>query len=639
MVIDNANEAMKPSEYRKKRRSAQKTGNGKIIGNIACPKCRSTGGDSSGNHLILFDTGGGHCNRCPKTYSAQEITSIKDGNNVGNNTPRRGYSGDFKSNYIPRKKGLELEDMVHLGYVGDTKRGIFASTDQHFGIRTEINTGNRKPIARYYPYYSGDDLYGYKNRKLPKEWGIDVGSIKATDLFGWHLCIGMRKTLVITEGEEDAAIGYQMWKSMNMRSNNRRVKRSVPHIVSLPNGAKGAKKALMRHLSDLHKYERIIWMGDNVKIDEEGAKALDQAVEVLGVKKLYVPEYPENIKDLCDLYDPQDIDGSVDAFSDMWWTQDNYRPVDIKDGSSYTWDNVFQEPVIGYELPFKSISDKIGGLRLREHTVMMAGSGCGKTTFCRKIGHYMGVQHGWKIGSIFLEEQDTKTVQGYLSCHLDVALNILRKNPERVNEEDRITAMAMIEKHHMFLKHSGSIDPDVLMNKLRYMYNMGCKLIIFDHLTMAVNGEEDQRTALDNLMEDIYSFCENHDVHVLSVIHLSRDNKSLFSRGAEITENNLRGSAGVLQQCWNAIAIEGDIQHPEFANHRFIRILKCREIGDLGICSGGYIYDPKTGGFSYDESLYKEMIFEGQSANNEPKFGSSGKSKKGGTGDYNNKAS
>ena len=36
----------------------------RIIGDEPCPKCREKGRDKSGNHLIVFEDGGKHCNRC-----------------------------------------------------------------------------------------------------------------------------------------------------------------------------------------------------------------------------------------------------------------------------------------------------------------------------------------------------------------------------------------------------------------------------------------------------------------------------------------------------------------------------------------------------------------------------------------------
>ena len=60
----------------------------KIIGDEPCPQCRENGGDSTGNHLILFSNGNKYCNRCNykeivKTSKKEEIApsspmSIKD---------------------------------------------------------------------------------------------------------------------------------------------------------------------------------------------------------------------------------------------------------------------------------------------------------------------------------------------------------------------------------------------------------------------------------------------------------------------------------------------------------------------------------------------------------------------------------
>ena len=38
-----------------------------IIGDEACPNCRSQGHDRTGNHLIIFSDGGKHCNKCGHT--------------------------------------------------------------------------------------------------------------------------------------------------------------------------------------------------------------------------------------------------------------------------------------------------------------------------------------------------------------------------------------------------------------------------------------------------------------------------------------------------------------------------------------------------------------------------------------------
>ena len=525
--------------------------------------------------------------------------------------------------------------MVHLGYLGEKHRGITAATDRHFGIRTETDTTNGKPLARYYPYHVEGELYGYKKRILPKDWGKDVGTIKGTDMFGWNLLNGSKHLLIITEGEEDAAAAYQLQLAVYKRSTNRRVKKSIPQVISLPNGAKGAHKALMHHYEELIKFRKILWLGDNPRTDVEGKAALEVAISILGADKVFVPEWMDFKKDPCDLLKIGG-DEAIDAYDDMQYNAKPYMPSDIKKGSEYTWDDIFAEPIVGYDTPFKSIDDRIKGFRLREHTLLLSASGVGKSTIARLFGHHMAKKHGWKIGSIFLEEQDKKTASGYIAAELDIALNLLRENPNQFSEEDRERAMKYIAEKHVFLTHNGSIRKEDLMSKIRYLHALGAKLIITDHLSMATNGSDDERKELDELLEEMYKFTETHDVHLLSVIHLNRSGgNNLFARGSEISESNIRGSSGVLQQVWTAIAIEADIQHEEYSNARFFRILKCREVGEaVGLARGGYLYDGKTGKLNYDESLHKDMVCpikakEDQYKSSKPSMGG---------GSYDNKA-
>jgi len=603
ILNDTTDTEVTPSRHnRRKRRGGSKSST--PVANLPCPHCRAKGGDSTGNHLMVFKDGKGYCSRCPKHFTVEEVQAAKDAKNTKRQS--RFERSTFQKSY---KKELTIEDIQYFGFLGDAHRSISAETDRYFGIKTEVNQSTGQSITRYYPYYVEDDLYGYKVRGLPKNWKTDVGTIKGTDLFGWNLLKGAKKTLIITEGEEDCAAGWQLNKAMNMRSDNRRIKRSVPHIVSLPNGTKGAQKILLHHIEDLMKYDKILWMGDNYKIDPEGALALEVAVQVIGVDKLYVAEYPDRKKDLCDLMKLSTTE-AVDAFAEMYFNAKKYSPADIVDGADLEVSDLEKEVVVGYEIPFHSIQEKLQGLRLYEHTLLFSGSGMGKSTLCRALGHWMAYEHRWQVGNIYLEERYDKTAQGYMAYDNSVSLGAYRKDFSIISEEDKLNTMENIITKMMFLNHNGCISPDVLMNKIRYLFNKGCKLIILDHISMAVTGSDDERREIDTLMENIYRFCETNPIHVISVVHLSRDSKRDFARGAEITANNLRGSAGLLQMAWNAIGLEGDNQHEDHADTRFPRMLKCRETGEVGLCDGGYRYSKVTGRFKFDEDISKDDIIE-----------------------------
>lgn len=625
MVISNSNELVSPSQFRRlKRNSSNNTKREKIVKNIPCPECRAKGNDSTGNHLMVFESGSGYCAKCPKSFTKEMIESSEDDKKVYKRKHRYSYQNSYT-------KELQLSDMDYLGFIGDTSRGISSETDRYFGIRTEIDENTRKPVTRYYPYYIEKDLSGYKPRNLPKNWGKDIGSIKGSDLFGWHKLKGSKHTLIIVEGEEDCAAGYQLWKSMNLRSSNRRVRRSSPHIVSLPNGAKGLTKIYLKHIEELLKYEKIIWMGDNYKTDSEGLLALEETVRVLGVNRVYVAEYPEYKKDLCDI-NKVGAESAIDLFSEMYFNAKPYSPNDVIEGCDLERSDVEKEPVVGYKIRFEGINEMMGGLRLYEHTLFFSGSGMGKSTLCRDFGYNMCVDHGFMVGNIYLEERVDKTAQGYIAYDNDISLQSYRQDFSRISDEQYALTKKRVLDKMLFLNHNGSIDPDVLMDKIRYLHSKGCSLIILDHLSMAVTGADDERKDIDNLMEQLYRFCDTHPIHVISVVHLSRDAKRDFTRGAEITVNNLRGSSGLIQMCWNAIGLEGDNQHEDsiLADTRYPRFLKCRETGEVGLSKGSLEYSKGTGKFTENTKGNREDIIQNNNQGDSiPRFG----------GSYDNKAS
>lgn len=608
MILNNAHEfeeAISPSQASKKRTSRRASRKREeIVGNTACPACREKGGDSTGNHMMIFESGKGYCNRCPKHFTKEEVEAAKKPQ--ASRRARKSYGGS--SGYNNYNRGLTLDDMPHLGFSGDKLRGISAETDRRFGIRTEFDTSSGRALARYYPYYLEDELYGYKMRKLPKDWGAAVGTLNGTDLFGWHLLSGKYQVLFIVEGEEDCASLYQLHKAMNFRSTNRRIKRSEVDVVSLPSGAKGAHKSILHHIEGISRYQKVFWAGDNYKIDTEGKACLEAAVQIIGVDKLYIMEYPDRKKDMSDILKIGGED-AVDIYSEMYFGAKKYSPSDIIDGKDLELADIEKDIVVGYELPFPNLQEPMQGMRLFEHTILTSSAGSGKSSLITAIAHHMSTEHGWMVGNIFLEEKVVKSQQRYIAYDNSVALNEYRKDFGIIPLEDKLKTKAEIIDNMMFLDHSGSIDPDVLMNKIRYLVAKGCKLIILDHISLVVTGSDDERKDIDTLLEKIYRFVEHTPVHILSVVHINRgDSKRDVSKGAEITPNLLRGSQSIIQLGFSVGAIEGWNEDEDYGNTRFIRWLKIRETGTLGLTKGCLEYNTKTGRFSYNPELHKKDV-------------------------------
>ena len=68
------------------------------------------------------------------------------------------------------------------------------------------------------------------------------------------------------------------------------------------------------------------------------------------------------------------------------------------------------------------MNDKTGGIRKRELVTFTAGTGIGKSAFCREIAHHL-LTLGHKVGYIALEESVKRTAQGILSIDLNLPIH------------------------------------------------------------------------------------------------------------------------------------------------------------------------------------------------------------------------
>jgi twinkle protein len=124
-------------------------------------------------------------------------------------------------------------------------------------------------------YYDRSKLVAQKIRKAGKKFEIR-GDGKNMPLYGQWLFGGGRH-LVITEGEIDAL-------SVSQAFDNR-----WP-VVSLPNGAQSAEKAIANAYKWLDKFERIVLMFD---MDKPGQEAVDKIAPLLPPGKAALASLPE----------------------------------------------------------------------------------------------------------------------------------------------------------------------------------------------------------------------------------------------------------------------------------------------------------------------------------------------------------
>jgi twinkle protein len=370
---------------------------------------------------------------------------------------------------------------------------------------------SQKVCEKYKIYRDGDKLRFYYH----DESGIVKGAkVKTKDkqfryegestgtFFGQHLFPSTGKRVVITEGELDAVSCYEAMSGWPM--------------VSLPSGAAAAKKSVQRNLQWLQGYEEIVLFFDN---DAAGRQATEEACQVLPPGKVKIANLLGDYKDASDALSAND---------------------------SHAAD---------HDYPFQGLQSKLHGIRYGELVTITAGSGIGKSSFCRELATNL-LSKGERVGYLALEESN------------------------------RRTALTMANWNLYLFDGFGSYDPDVIYNRIEYLASgLDCRIIFLDHLSILLSGlDGDERRMIDTTMTKLRSLVERTGIALFLVSHLKRTSSDQnHEEGARVTLGQLRGSAAIAQLSDACIGLERDQQSGGKQSDTTVRILKNRYSGETGI--------------------------------------------------------
>ena len=376
-------------------------------------------------------------------------------------------------------------------------------------------------------YDDKGSLVGQKLRFPDKSFAV-LGKISGC-LYGSQLWSSGKK-LIITEGEVDALTVSQ-------------VQGNKWPVVSIPNGAQAARKAIEANLEYLNNFEEIILMFD---MDDPGRKACEDCAKILPLGKAYIANLP--------LKDPNEClkAGKSSEIISAIWNAKPYRPDGIVSGQDLYEKCVtdIEDLKDSVEYPWKALQEKTKGARHGELYVFTSGSGMGKSTILRELEYYFGVHRGELCGIIALEESTRKTGLELMSLRLNKRLLL---NPECADESDRSRAFneTIGNGRYYLYDHFGSLDSSNLLSKIRYMIvALGCKRIFLDHISIVVSGMDNsddggERKAIDKLMTNLRSLVEETGATMFVVSHLKRPDKKGHEEGAQVSLSQLRGSGAI----------------------------------------------------------------------------------------------
>ena len=518
-----------------------------------------------------------HC-PCPNCGSSDALSIYSDGHGYcfSCNTYFKGNNSDYEKG---AKKKMSKECVPIEDLKGEFKaipsRGLTEDTCRKYKYYIGSYKGKPVQVACYCD--DAGNVVGQKFRFPNKEFVV-FG--KVTDrLYGANLWSGNKDiALIVTEGEIDCLTVSQIQGN------------KFP-VVSIPNGAQGAKRCFEENLEYLSSFSKVVIMFDT---DEAGRKGAEACAKVLPVGKAYIATLPYK--------DPSEClkEGHAGDVIKAFWNAKPYRPDGIVFGSDLYEQcveriNDFSEREL---YPWSALNEKTYGVGFGELITITSGSGMGKSTLLRELEYYFGVTKGEQCGIVALEESNRKTGIELMSLSLNRRLIFGTASVSHKELSEAFTGTLGNGNFYLY-DHFGSLDSSNLLSKLRYMIvALGCKNIFLDHISIVVSGMDTdgdggERKAIDKLMTSLRSLVEETQCRMFVVSHLKRPEKKGHEEGGQVSLSQLRGSGAIAQLSDMVIGLERN-QQGEQPNILTVRVLKNRFSGLTGI-SGYLEYNPDTG--------------------------------------------
>lgn len=475
--------------------------------------------------------------------------------------------------------------LFHDGqYSALPKRRISEETCRKFGYQVGKIGKDTVHVAPY--YNQAGELVAQKVRFPNKDFRT-YGDFSDVQLFGQQLWKADGKRVVVVEGEIDAlsyAEAVSGWQ-----------------VVSVPNGASAAKKAIQRNIEFLESFEEVVFMFDSDDVGRAGAK---ECAEVITPGKAKIATLP--LKDASEMLTAN----RVKELSIAVYQAKVIRPDGVINGSEI-WDVVNTPQSVGIPYPFASWNETLFGLRPREIVTLTAGSGVGKSTIAAYCAYDLAIRHNKRVGYIALEESTGRTGLRFMSMALRKPLHL----PQNATEEERKFAFDQTLGTGKFLlyDHWGSLDSDHLLSKLKYMVTgLGAEFLVIDHLSILLSGGDfmvaggDERKQIDYTMTKLRQFTEQTGAGLILISHLKRASGDKgYEDGLDPTLSSLRGSQSIAQLSDAVIAVSRDASAGN--NKLRIRCLKNRYSGITGQM-GTLLYDHDT--VTLDEVLDEDFTDE-----------------------------
>lgn len=540
----------------------------KIIGDTVCPGCRKNGGDSKGNHLILFQNGDGEkFAKCPKCGHYEKDTSTLTVN------PKKVWDAD------ELKARLEEINSYPTRTLED--RRIPDWVCERYGVRVGLSTANGKDVVEhYYPRYNGlFELCRFNIRVCEPKSFYSVGPNGLP--FGANLLddkMIRRHKLWIFEDELSAMSGYTVLKQFSEGEN----REGQFACISLPAGS-GSIVSCLQWLIDtnqVERFEELVYVHDN---DKAGMDSYQ-------VGRSLWPQLKGVTTDLKDANDMHMAGRNKELFR----TLIRAHRVRSPDGAATIMDAMDEAEEVkqeGISLPWPGLTDLVK-IRWGEISGLGGGVGGGKTTLVHAISAHM-VKLEIPVACFMLEERISKTLHN-ISTQLT---GIKEKGFERERQLQINEQFKLLDLLHLW-KNKGANDWDNIAMCIRYYATvLGVKMFFVDNITAMTNTLDSSsiNTEIARIATEGAGLADELNIHIMFLSHLNPPDRGLsHEEGGEVRPVQFTGGRGLMRWAQLMLGFERNLYAEGEAKHYSkIRVLKDREDGQTGFINTRY--NPDTG--------------------------------------------
>lgn len=523
-----------------------------------------------------------------------------------------------------------IEDIQRYPCIPIPERGISKETAEHFGIRTALD-GKTGLIheAHYFPYYLEGKLVGYKKRDLtiPKQQKGHFSTIGfqsvACEMFGVHAANKTgNKTIIITEGEYDAAV---TWQEMRDRYKGAEGRRINPTVVSISNGTASAVQNIGQKANQkyINKHTTVVLAFDADKADEkEKAKGIMKGKDAIAAVYGLMPNI--RVADIPDEMDPCDM-VNRGMGEQLFWSI--MKPVEYVPEGFRTYAQIRQKaheiPKLGRPWPWLTMTRKTLGRREGEGYFIGAGVKMGKSEWLNQLAEHIFQTEGTKVALFKFEEENEitcKKIAGKL-YHKDFT------NAEKVmipqedgtfrdvwgeevfegmrghfKQEELEAATDAVGDNIIYYSNYGRAVWDEVKGAIRHAVLVeGAKDVFIDPITRLVQGmsASDANTELERFSDEISKMAKELGFTYYCFCHLNKpENGKPHEFGGQVQSAQFAGSRAMMRNTYYMIGIERNKDPdltPKERNTSYFVLLDDRKHGRSG--KFPVFYDVDTGDY------------------------------------------